>query len=44
MVTFRLIKAMTIRLFPVNNSAPPTMTRMRPRENATPISNRVIPK
>ena len=42
-VTLRLAHAITIMLLPVNNSAPPTTTRMRPTENTTPMSNRVNP-
>jgi hypothetical protein len=31
-LTLRLAQAMTIRVLPVNSSAPPTMTRIRPSE------------
>jgi hypothetical protein len=35
---------MTIRALPVNSSAPPTTTRMRPSENTIPASSRTIPQ
>ena len=39
-----LAHAMTIRLLPVNSSAPAMTTRTRPSEKATPPSTRVRPK
>ncbi len=39
----RLTHAITIRLLPVNNSAPPTMTSTRPRQNTSPVNNFVTP-
>ena len=36
----RVAHAITIRLLPVNNSAPPTTTRIRPRQKAKPANNR----
>ena len=44
MDTRRLAHAMTMRLFPVKSSAPPTTTRIRPRLNATPASTRMAPQ
>ena len=34
---------MTISVLPVNSSAPPTMIRIKPRQNTTPDSSRLIP-
>ena len=42
-VTRRCATAMTIRLLPVNSSAPPRITRIRPSENASPPISRVGP-
>ena len=43
-VTFRLAHAITIRLLPVNSSAPPTITSARPSENTRPPSTRTVAK
>ena len=37
-------QAMTIRLSPVNSSAPPITTRIRPSEKTTPPATRIRPK
>ena len=42
--TFRLAHAMTIRLLPVNSSAPPTSTSASPSENARPPNTRTVAK
>src|SRR5512139_3037779 len=42
-LTLRLAHAMMIRLLPVNNSAPPTTTRINPRLNAKPANSRAKP-
>jgi hypothetical protein len=42
--TRRLAHAMTMRLFPVKSSAPPTTTRTRPTLNATPARTRMAPQ
>ncbi len=42
-LTLRLAQAMTIRLLPVNSSAPATTTRMRPRQKAKPPTRRATP-
>ena len=39
----RLAHAITIRLLPVNSSAPPTTTSTRPSENTIPASSRETP-
>ena len=39
-----LAQAITIRLLPVNNSAPPTKTIASPRENTNPPTTRVVAK
>ena len=36
-------QAITIRVLPVNNSAPPTMTRISPSENTSPANKRPTP-
>src|SRR6516164_664779 len=43
-VTFWFAHAITIKLFPVNSSAPPTTTRIRPSENTKPARSRTTPK
>jgi hypothetical protein len=40
----RPTQAMTRRLLPVNNSAPATITRISPREKATPPKSRALAK
>jgi hypothetical protein len=35
--------ATTFKVLPVNNSAPPAITRTRPSEKTTPASTRVAP-
>ena len=42
-VTLRLAQAMTSRVLPVNSSAPPTTTMIRPTENTSPVRRREIP-
>jgi len=42
-LTFFAAQAMTIRLLPVNSSAPATTTRMRPRQKTRPPSRRFTP-
>ena len=42
-VTFPLAQAITSMLLPVNNSAPPTITRMRPTQKTIPVSSRMTP-
>ena len=39
----RVAKLMTIRLLPVNSSAPATTTSISPSENPTPANSRVVP-
>src|SRR5688572_5730106 len=41
--TLPFAQAMTIKLLPVNNSAPPTITRTSPNENVSPITRRLTP-
>src|SRR5262249_29776010 len=41
---FPLAQAITIRLLPVNNSAPPTRTIARPSENTSPPTTRTVAK
>ena len=41
--TLRLAAAITMSMLPVNNSAPPTTTRMRPSEKLRPPMSREIP-
>ena len=41
--TLRLAQAITIRLLPVNSSAPPTTTRIRPKLKTSPIRIRTKP-
>jgi hypothetical protein len=43
-VTWPLATAISMRLFPVNSSAPAITTKIRPSENATPASHLVTPK
>src|SRR3990172_7665036 len=43
-LTLPLAQAITIRLFPVNNSAPPTTTKTSPRQKTRPVNNLAIPK
>jgi len=42
-LTLRLAQAMTMRLLPVNSSAPATMTRIRPRLKASPAKSLTTP-
>src|SRR6185369_16407968 len=41
--TAPLAQAMLIRALPVNNSAPPTMTSTKPKQNTTPLTKREMP-
>src|SRR3954447_24183904 len=41
--TLPLAHAITIRLFPVNSSAPPTTTRMSPTEKTSPVNSLPTP-